>query len=253
MKKDVDKTAIYRMNSKSEFSAKKIEQEDDGPGWVEGYAVTWDNIDLGNEVMRKGSFKKSIKERVAARKVKLMSEHYAYGGSLKDLIGTVTEMKEDERGVWFHAEFAKTAHAQEIRQLIADDHVDTCSVGYGMVEWKYSEIDGKEILEHTQCKMHEVTVTPRPMNEEAELTAAKSIDQTVKKINNIADQIDQNPSERDRILSEVGGLEELGKSIDLLNKLLKADEPGTSEDRSHEMKQKAFEIRKRYMEMILEG
>jgi hypothetical protein len=145
-------------------------------GFVEGYAATWDNVDLGDEVMRRGAFAKSIRERVPAGHVALMVKHFAHGGDVLDCVGQVTSAKEDDVGLFFHADFIPDDElAANVRNKVVRKIVKACSVGYGPITWGFTEIDGREVIEHTESKLYEVTLTLVPMNEQALLTAAKSL------------------------------------------------------------------------------
>jgi HK97 family phage prohead protease len=168
------------LSGKPELGAKAAAAEQDPDpedhGWIEGYCVTWDNIDQGHEVVRKGALAKSIKERVPTGRVKLMVRHFAYGGDALECIGTVTEAKEDDVGGWFKAALASTPDAQNIRQKVLEGHIGTCSIGFVPVQYGWTkEGDIENVLEHTEMKMLEVTLTVCPMNEMAVLTAAKSL------------------------------------------------------------------------------
>ena len=145
-----------------------------GHGFIEGYAAIWDTVDLQNEIIRRGAFSQSIRERVPAGKVKLMVRHFAHGGDVPELIGTVTEMREDDHGLSFHADFAGTPLAQQTRQLVTEGHVDGCSIGFLPLRWHWTRINGRPVLEHTECKAVEVTVTAQPANEQARITRAKA-------------------------------------------------------------------------------
>ncbi len=170
----IDKEA--RRSWHQEDAGLKTEGKDDvatGNGIVEGYAATWD-VDNTMEMFRHGAFAKSIQERVAAGKVKLMTKHYSKGGSTKELVGTVTKMKEDNKGLWFHAEFAGTTLAQDTRRLVNEGHLRSSSIGYAPLKWGFRVVDGKEVLEHIETKIFEVTLTPRPANELAIITKGKA-------------------------------------------------------------------------------
>jgi len=144
-------------------------------GWLEGYASVFNVVDAQDEVVRPGAFAKSVKERVPAGKVKLMARHMAHGGDVLDVVGTVTEAKEDEYGLWIHAEFAGTQAAQTVRQVVAEGHVGGLSIGYLPVQWSFAEIEGKQVVELRELKLLEVTVTALPANEAAAITAAKAV------------------------------------------------------------------------------
>jgi len=147
------------------------------PGWVEGYAAVWNNIDFQGDIMRKGSFSKTIQEQVPAGKVKLMARHYAHGGDVPELLGTISKMEEDDYGLWFKAIFSSIAKAQDYRTLAAEGHITATSIGFGPVRWDFvTDEEGKEIREWLECKIYEVTLTVRPANEFAIITGAKSLD-----------------------------------------------------------------------------
>lgn len=150
----------------------KVSEGEDA-GWIEGYAATWD-FDQGGDQIVRGAFKKTIAERVPAGKVKLMIRHYATGAGVLDVIGTVTEAKEDSIGLWYHAEFAPTEEAQKARQLVQSGHVSTDSLGYRIMNDEYATVDGKQIHRLVELLWAEVTLTTIPMNENARITAVKT-------------------------------------------------------------------------------
>lgn len=143
----------------------------DGFGSIEGYAAVWDNIDLQGEIIRKGSFAKSITEMVPSGKVKMMVVHLCDGGSVPEVIGTVVEAREDDFGLWFRGKLSGTELAQHTRKLIKEGHVDGASVGYRPVLWNVLPIKGKDVIEHTEMKFFEVTITPIPANLKAIISA----------------------------------------------------------------------------------
>lgn len=143
-------------------------------GWIEGYAATWD-IDQGGDQIVRGAFRKTLAERVPAGKVKLMIRHYATGAGVLDVIGTVTEAKEDKTGLWYHAELAPTEEAQKARRLVQSGHVSTDSLGYRLINDEWVTMDGKEIHRLLELFWAEVTLTTIPMNEHARITAVKTV------------------------------------------------------------------------------
>lgn len=147
------------------------------PGFIQGYAAVFNNIDLQDERIVKGAFAKSIQERVPAGKVKLMAKHFAHGGDVQDLVGTVTEMKEDDFGLWFHSVVSRSKFAQEIRQDVVDGHINANSIGFFPIAWGFVKVDGRQIIEHTESQALEVTLTARPANELALITGAKSLEE----------------------------------------------------------------------------
>lgn len=162
-----------RLTKGFELSLAKVKTGDSESGWIEGYLAVFGNIDLGNERIVKGAFQKSITEN-GAKGWPLMSRHMVYGGDAPDVIGTITEAKEDEYGLFVHAEFASDDASQAMRQKIADGHVSGLSVGYRLIRYEPEEIGEKTIYNLKECALEEGTVTVRPMNPLAQITTAKS-------------------------------------------------------------------------------
>jgi len=147
-----------------------------GAGYIEGYAAIFGNVDSQGEIIRKGAFSKTIRERVPAGKVKLMTLHLSKGGATQQVVGTVTQAREDDRGLWIHAEFASDPDSQGARAKAAEGHVRGLSIGYVPLSKMEILVDGEVAMELKEIKLLEVTLTPFPANELAEVTSAKSLD-----------------------------------------------------------------------------
>ncbi len=187
---------------------------EDGAGWIEGYASIFNNLDQQREVVRPGCWAKSVAERVPAGKVKLMVRHYAHGGDTLECIGTVSQGKEDDRGLWFHADLSSVQMAQDIRQKVQEGHIGYSSVGYQPVEWgEIAWEDGKSAVELTQAKWLETTLTNMPANELAVLTAAKAIlaDSGAPEAGRALSEV-----ERSRIAGVLREMDVLGKALNTL-------------------------------------
>jgi len=267
--KDARRVSTIRNGNDLQAKARLGKAKKNDPGHVEGYAAIWNNVDLGGEIMRRGAFVKSISERVAAGKVKLMARHFAYGGDVPECIGTVTEAKEDDTGLWYRAKFASTELAQTVRTLILEGHVDTCSVGYMPVKWNWLTVGegaGSQVLEHTECKFFEVTVTVVPMNEEAKLTAAKSLTEVASKVQDIAKELGVSetdaPSDEQKaaILEGAFGGEAEAKALKEsltslcaeLDRLLVKSEPGdtSSKRKEADSRRRKLDIEKKRLELL---
>jgi len=144
------------------------------PGWIEGYAATFNNVDLMDERILPGAFDKTIKKRVPTGKVKLMATHYADGGGASEVIGTITQAREDDTGLWMHSILSRTRTAQEIRQNVLDGHIGYFSIGYVTKDSEAAEVDGKDIQDLKELAWYETTVTTIPVNELAIITNAKA-------------------------------------------------------------------------------
>lgn len=151
-----------------ELSAKELNHEF---GSIEGHAAVWNKIDLQDEIIRKGAFKKSIDEGVPNGKVKLMVRHFAHGGDVPELIGSVADAREDNFGLWFDGPLSSVKLAQDTRALVLEGHVDGASVGFMPIKWNLLEIEGKKIVEHVEAKLVEITITARPAMPDTKVTA----------------------------------------------------------------------------------
>lgn len=210
------------------------------PGFIQGHGAVFNNVDFQNEIIRPGTFTKTIKERVPTGKVKLMTRHFAHGGDVPELIGTITSAKEDDKGLFFHADLAKTQLAQEVRQMVIDGHVDGASVGFMPIEWGFIKIKNQEVVEHKEGKLFEITVTARPANDLARLTGAKSLEGALQHIGLLTKEYDERndsspltSDEVDRLLEEhLGGREHaqlVGKALsDMLVRMKAVTKPDPS-------------------------
>ncbi len=144
------------------------------PGWIEGYVAAFNNVDSVADVILPGAFTKTLKERLPKGKVKLMAKHLRDGGGASEIIGTVTEGKEDEYGLWMHAVLSRTRTAQEIRQNIIDGHIGHLSVGFITKDSEMIEHEGKAVRALKEVAWWEATVTETAVNELCLITEAKS-------------------------------------------------------------------------------
>lgn len=149
------------------------------PGWIEGYVAVFGNVDSDGERIWPGAFTKSIQERVAARKVPLMARHFIHGGDAASVIGTIVEAREDNFGLWIHAELASTSLAQDIRRSVLEGHLSGLSVSFQTIRKDTETTADGDIVNLRELKILEGTITPFPANELAQITGAKSQDGTV--------------------------------------------------------------------------
>ena len=169
------------MLSDAKLKVKDIDAEASAdPGWIEGYASAFGNLDAYREVVRPGAFAKTIEEKVAAGDVPFMIRHWAYGGETADVIGSVSEAKEDEYGLWTHSSLSSVTLAQETRQKAIEGHIKKMSIGYVVVQSKtFTWEDGEPAVELTELSLTDVVVTVFPVNELAVITAAKAFSDAV--------------------------------------------------------------------------
>lgn len=158
-----------------EFKADSV--EDDGKvALFEGYASTFGNIDQGADVVEKGAFKKTLRDKKGI--VPILLDHDPTRPAGWNLEGV-----EDDKGLKVKGELH--LNTEEVRQrysLIKRAHeIGTkmgLSIGYSVVKDAVEHIE-KDGLKRTirrlkEIKLWEYSIVTFPMNELASTTAAKA-------------------------------------------------------------------------------
>lgn len=151
-------------------------------GYLEGYMSTWGNADSVGDVVRKGAFTKTLKER----RPRVLWQHNAY-----EPIGVIKEAYEDDKGLFaVIALNLDTQRGMETYNLYKSGAMDSFSIGIQLE--KYNLIDGlngKSAYEILETKLWEVSAVTFPANEQAVVTAVKEkYEETVAK--NTGEQIE---------------------------------------------------------------
>jgi HK97 family phage prohead protease len=160
--------------SKRQILAKMNDVEmgvgEDELGYIKGYASTYGNVDLGGDVVAKGAFTQTLKHK--GNRIKLFFDHKY---DIKDIAG-IGYMNDDEKGLLLEGKMP--IKAQDVRnafekiKFMLDEGMDMgLSIGYDVVK-SVMRPDG--IRELKEIALHEVSITPFPMNTEALILSAKS-------------------------------------------------------------------------------
>jgi hypothetical protein len=137
-----------------------------GDAWeVAGYASTYDR-DLGDDVVVPGAFTKSL---TGGRPVRFLYSH-----DPSQVLGTVQELKEDERGLFGRFKISQTALGKDVHTLLKDGALDSFSIGYLPSEFEHDRKAGVRKL--TEVELLEVSVVAMPMNPAAVVTGVKALD-----------------------------------------------------------------------------
>jgi len=154
---------------KSELKAYEDEDEENKEyGEFEGYGSVFGNKDLGNDVIEKGAFAKSLRKR-KAKGVKLLYQHKS------DMpIGVFDEIKEDEHGLVVKGRLAlKTQAGAEAYELLKMGALDGLSIGFRVnpQEVSYDKRANKRIIK--EVDLMEVSLVTFPMNPQATVRSVK--------------------------------------------------------------------------------
>jgi HK97 family phage prohead protease len=154
-----------------EVKMEVVESEEEGKiGMIEGYASTYGNTDLGGDVVEKGAFTQTLKHK--NNTVPLLLDH---GYKTSDIAG-IAYLNDDEKGLYLKAEMPldipEVANAyKKTKFMIERGGKMGLSIGYDTIKAMPGE-DGTRRLK--ELALHEVSITPFPMNTDAQIMAAKA-------------------------------------------------------------------------------
>jgi len=135
---------------------------DEYAGIVKGYGSYFGNKDSDNDIIIKGAYKKTIAEN--GNRVKYLYQH-----NMMQPIGKMKEMYEDEKGLVFVAEIAKTQLGKDVVELMKSGVLTENSVGIMPIQ-KENKNGYREISE---VKLYEISAVTLAANEEAKILDVK--------------------------------------------------------------------------------
>lgn len=166
----------------SELKAGHLEDEDEANkeyGEFEGYASVFNNTDLGNDVIKTGAFRKSLRKR-GVKGVKLLYQHKT------DMpIGVFEEIKEDEHGLMVKGKLAlKTQAGQEAYELLKMGALDAMSIGFraNPDEVSYDKRTNKRMI--GEVDLMEISLVTFPMNPQAKVRSVKGEEVSIREWEN---------------------------------------------------------------------
>lgn len=139
-----------------------VETKAKGDAWeVTGYAATYDNVDLGGDVILPGAFDGWL---ASGSKTRFLHSHRP-----DRVLGTVRSMTSDGRGLKVTAQISKTPLGEETYTLLKDGAIDSFSIGYITND---SEMKNG-VRQLKDLDLPEVSLVAIPMNPQATVTAWK--------------------------------------------------------------------------------
>ena len=150
-----------------------VKVDADGSGSITGYASTFTREpDWAGDVVAKGAFADWLDAyRAGGSTLPLL---YNHDQSLDSFIGRVTDIREDERGLLFTAEFDATEKAQRARELAMDGRLAKFSFAYVVREQGTVTLeDGREANELRRLDVDEVSLVLTPCNPDTSVVEVK--------------------------------------------------------------------------------
>lgn len=135
-------------------------------GVFSGYASVFGLADLGNDVVERGAFARSLRERGVSG-VRMLWQHDA-----AEPIGAWTEIREDSRGLHVEGRLAPgVARAREALELMRGGGLDGLSIGFRTVR---ARKDARTGLRHIlEADLWEISIVTFPMQPQARVSAVK--------------------------------------------------------------------------------
>jgi HK97 family phage prohead protease len=166
-------TGYFEVEAELKAYHDEDEKEKD-KGMFEGYASIFGNKDLGNDVIEKGAFMRSLR-RKGAKKIKMLYQH-----DTKEPIGVFDKVMEDQNGLYVKGRLAMgTQKGKEVYELMKMGAIDGLSVGYRVDAKGHHYDDKRKYRVLKEVDLMEISAVTFPMNPRARIQAVKS-DMTVR-------------------------------------------------------------------------
>lgn len=142
---------------------------------IEGYAAVWDVADAYGDVIRRGAFERTLRER--ERPVRMRWQHFG------PIIGRWMELREDDIGLYARGVLIRGhSVADDVAAAIEAKAVDGLSIGFYARSWRDLPSGGRELID---IELVEISVVEEPaqvratLREVRALAAASTIDDLI--------------------------------------------------------------------------
>lgn len=149
----------------TKFEVKEI----DDSRTIKGYASVFGNLDSDGDRIMKGAYAKTLKEwgPDGKKRIKLVAQH-----NMSNPIGKITEMKEDEYGLYIEAKMSEATLGNDYYIMAKEGLIDEFSVGFVAKQKDENKDGGYDIKE---IKLYEVSMVSVAANDRAVVTDVKTV------------------------------------------------------------------------------
>lgn len=172
------------------------------PGEFEGYGAVFGNIDRDGDVVTKGAFADSLKERLPA----LLWQH-----NPKEPIGRFDVVREDAKGLFVKGRLSQTGKGAEAYELLKMGALNGLSIGFVTKEAQRSSASGARQI--TRADLMEVSLVTFPANELARVQTVKQRKHALNSQTDSEDPSIHDPRSFERFLRENGFSRSRAKTI----------------------------------------
>lgn len=206
---EMKKRDVFRGNLGAAITLDTKALSEDGE--FEGYAVTFGNVDNGDDVVVSGAFRESLVRRPASR-IKMLWQH-----DMTRPIGVWSEMREDDNGLRCKGRILKgTKDGADAYEFIKSGAIDGLSIGYRTKVEEYDRERGVRMIKAVD--LFEVSIVTMPMNELATIDSVKSAVDAL-----------ENLSDAERLLREAVGFSRK-EATDFVSKVAKIAQREAGDD-----------------------
>lgn len=143
---------------------------------ISGYGAIFGNKDKDNDILVKGCFEKSIRERgpesSANDKIIFLWMH-----DMSEPIGRITKLEEDDRGLYFEATLDEVERGEQALKQLESGTLNQFSIGFRYV-WERCEYDAAlDAFIVKEVVLHEISVVSIGANGETEYLGLKNMNE----------------------------------------------------------------------------
>lgn len=148
------------------FEVKQV-TEDDSNYIVEGFASTYGNVDLGDDMIMPGAFTETLAQQGSKRSI--LWQH-----SIHEPIGS-GEFSDMTDGLMVKCYLPKsdTFVSGRVMPQVKIGSIHGMSIGYAALDYEYEDRNGRRIRKLKRIELYEVSLVTFPMDQHAVITAAK--------------------------------------------------------------------------------
>ena len=136
-------------------------------GVFEGYASLFNTIDIGDDIVRRGAFAKSL-QKTPPSQIKLLYQH-----NPNEPIGIWQSVREDHKGLYVKGRLlTEITRAKEVHVLMKRGALDGLSIGFKTK--KSSPLRGGKGRQLLELDLYEISIVTFPMHPSARVTNVKA-------------------------------------------------------------------------------
>ena len=186
-------------------------------GIVSGYFSQFGTVDSDGDIIEKGAFSKSIKERGPSSKklIKHLLDHKRDWA-----VGVIQVLKEDDFGLYYESKVGSHANGRDFLLMVESEIINQHSIGYQVV--KYNQDNDKKTTRLTEIKLLEgSSLQFLGANENTPIVGIKSVKEAMEHAF-LLEKFIHNSTATDETLQELG--QKLKSLINQLEPLMHSSE-----------------------------